>query len=156
MTFTSGDPLTPLATLLNQAVDEGKVYTDDAVGAAALVVIPWTTFSPTTSANWTAGTCRYRMFGGIVEIRLTADYSGPTITADSGGDFYDVTVFSGVGFPAGMLPSDQQYARAWKSLHGVIGVLMQPTGMSQIVDMMPGSSFGSGDGVNIKAIYMVG
>lgn len=157
MTFTSGDSATPMASLFNQAVDEGKAYTDDAVGSAALVVIPWTTFSPTASANFSTGACRYRMYGGIAEIRLTASYSGPTLTTtNSDGDIGDKSVFSGGGFPAGILPSDMQYVQAWKSLHGRIAALIQPSGSVLITDMTPGSSFASGNGVNIKAIYMVG
>ena len=154
MTFTSGDPLTPLAALLNQAVDEGKAYTDSKV--QTIETIGWTYFSPVADAGWSTLTCRWRSFGPIVELRLGARYSGATITADSGGDFADVGVFTSGGWPPEILPSDMQYARAWKTYHGVIGTLIQPTGAVSIVDMMPGTSFASGNGVNIKAIYMVG
>lgn len=155
MTFTSGDSATPMATLLNQAVTEGKAYTD-----TQLAVIDWTVFTPTVAAGWTAGSCRYRQFGPIREIRLEATYSGATLTANSVGDIPNTDLFTGAGFPAGILPSQNLY------LHGTryrgsggdlsYGIYLSASGRTVITDTHPTSTLASGDIVFLTATYMVG
>lgn len=151
MTFTIGDPITPLATLLNQAVDEGVAYTD-----AQLAVVDWTIFTPTASTDWTAGTCRYRQFGPIVETRLFATYTGATLTAASDGNITNKQMFTGVGFPAGTLPSDNQVFRGYKSSSGPVGGRFYTNGMVYAEHMYPTDTLASGVDVSVQAIYMVG
>ena len=154
MTFTSGDSLTPLATLLNQAVTEGKAYTD-----TQLSVIHWTMFTPTAGGSSTAGVCRYRKFGPMVEIRLAITYQGSGLTAGSDGNLTDTTLFTGAGFPAGILPSQTLYLHAhrYRTAAGLsCGVYMAASGLMVITDMYPTATLVGDDQVFITATWATG
>lgn len=153
MTFNAGAPIQPLEDLLNQAVDEGKAYTD-----SELAVVPWTVFTPTVAANFTAGTCRYHKFGPIVEVRLAATYNGSTVTASSAGNISpNFDMFTGVGFPAGSLPSETLFVSAHKgTVDSLVQMYFYPTGQVRIVAAFPNSTIASGDVLEFVAIYMVG
>lgn len=155
MTFTSGDSATPMATLLNQAVTEGKAYTD-----AQLAVVNWTVFTPAPAGVSTAGVCRYRKFGPLVEIRLALNYQESSRTADSVGDLLNADLFTGAGFPADILPSQNLYIHGtrYRSAEGDLscGVYLSATGRTVITDMYPTATLTAGDQIFITTVYMVG
>ena len=155
MTFSSGDSATPMAALLNQAVTEGKAYTD-----AQLAVINWTTFTPTAGGSSTAGVCRYRKFGPMVEIRLAITYQGSGITAGADGYMGLTTVLTGVGFPAGILPSQTLFLSGRLQRTGVfiiaLGCHLSATGELRVSDSHPSATMISDDLIFVTATYATG
>lgn len=154
MAFSIGDALTPLYQKFNQAVDEAKAYVD-----SLLAVINWTVFTPTAAAGFTAGTCRYRKFGPIVEIRLEATYTGATVTAPADGNMANKAVWTGVGFPAGILPSQTLNVNTQKrgtSGDASPGARLTAAGAMELYDMHPTATLVNTEVVVTTAIYMVG